>query len=156
MLLLNQVLGFISPLIVKEILDEHITGIEQTWYQVDSKDDTTVLFNGNYYKQFKNFDDDESNYNFDEAIKGSVFLYQNKFYFVEAEIERGTKHLENNTLTITENQVYIYNDVVLLTAENVTSFISLRYRHSTLIAMLFVKRCYLLFWLYSITTENKC
>lgn len=124
MLILNQVLGFISPLIVKEILDGHITGIEQPWYEVEKADDKTVTFNGSNYKQRKYFGEEEKkDYDFENARVASVFLYENKFYFVQGEIHEGQKHLEGSTLTVISNgETYTYENVIQLKPENVTSF----------------------------------
>jgi ATP-binding cassette subfamily B protein len=125
MLILNQVLSFVSPLIVKEILDEHIIGIEKTWYEVKSPDSKSAYFNGKYYKQERNFDEDEANFDFDHANVASVFMYNNHFYFVEAIIEDGVKDLEGSTLVVTKDDTsYIYDNVIQLRPENVSAFYS--------------------------------
>ena len=157
MLLLNQILGFLSPLIVKEILDEHIIGIEQPWYKVDNQDDTTVLFNGSYYKQEKNFDDDDVIHKTDVA---SIFLYNNSFYFVEGDIEEGTRKLDEKSNVLTVNSkgiIYIYEDVVKLTAQNVTAFYQPSVKILTiLIGILFLRALLSIIFGYiqRITTEQ--
>ena len=55
LLLINQILGLLAPLIVKEIFDEHLNGIEQTWYETDTVDRYTVVHNGKRYKQKQYF-----------------------------------------------------------------------------------------------------
>jgi len=157
MLLLNQILGFLSPLIVKEILDEHIIGIEQPWYKVDNQDDTTVLFNGSYYKQEKNFDDYDVIHKTDVA---SIFLYNNSFYFVEGDIEEGTRKLDEKSNVLTVNSkgiIYIYEDVVKLTAQNVTAFYQPSVKILTiLIGILFLRALLSIIFGYiqRITTEQ--
>ena len=59
MLLLNQILGLIAPLIVKEIIDEHLNGIAQPWFETEKFDRYTVKYKGKYYKQGKYFKDQE-------------------------------------------------------------------------------------------------
>ena len=41
MILIIQCLNFISPLIVKTLLDDYIMGIEYNWVEVETKDDYT-------------------------------------------------------------------------------------------------------------------
>jgi len=104
MMLINQFLGLVSPLIVKEILDSHIIGIEQPWYEVEIKDEHSVYFNGKYYKQNK--------YLTHQEVTGdevSVFLYKSNFYFVDSKIHGGTKEVVSNQLTIKSgNEIYQY------------------------------------------------
>ena len=43
MILFIQILGFLSPLIVKQILDEYILGIEYEWVEVAAEDEKHKL-----------------------------------------------------------------------------------------------------------------
>ena len=51
MIIVIQALAFISPLLVKAVLDDYILGIEYEWNQVVESDEYTVKFNDLYYKQ---------------------------------------------------------------------------------------------------------
>ena len=77
MILIIQCLNFISPLIVKTLLDDYIMGIEYNWVEVETKDDYTVQYLNRNFKQERYIDND------DTVIKDiSIFLYESKGYFV--------------------------------------------------------------------------
>ena len=59
MVLLIQGLAFISPLLVKVVLDDYILGIEYEWNEVVDFDDFTVKYNDKYYKQVRYLDDND-------------------------------------------------------------------------------------------------
>ena len=44
MIFIIQCLNFVSPLIVKTLLDDYIMGIEYSWVEVESEDDYTVNY----------------------------------------------------------------------------------------------------------------
>ncbi len=120
MIIIVQLMSLISPLIVKEILDNHLSGITETWYQVGESDDKTITYNNHYYKQEKNFDDD------DIIIKEnvlSIVIKNTSYYVYEGKIEDGTRTLEGTILTVTGNQTYIYQ-LNKLTEKEVKEFFS--------------------------------
>lgn len=119
MMLLNQILGLVSPLIVKEILDEHIIGIEHPWYETDIKDDHSVYFNGKYYKQEKYFNPEEV-----MGSEVSVLLLEGKFYFVDSKIEFGDKELTDRTLVVKNESGKFTYDVTELGYQDVIDFYS--------------------------------
>src|SRR5690554_149390 len=51
MIVIVQVLNFLSPLIVKTILDDYILGIEYEWVEVESENEKTVSFNNRFFIQ---------------------------------------------------------------------------------------------------------
>ena len=59
MIIVIQALAFISPLLVKAVLDDYILGIEYEWNQVVESDEYTVKFNDLYYKQTRFLDDND-------------------------------------------------------------------------------------------------
>ena len=65
MVIIVQVLGFITPLLVKVILDDYLLGIEAPWAEVNYADSETVAFRGRYFKQLKNIDGSASGQNRD-------------------------------------------------------------------------------------------
>lgn len=120
MIIIVQLMSLISPLIVKEILDNHLSGITETWYQVGENDDKTITYNNHYYKQEKNFDDD------DIIIKEnvlSIVIKNTNYYVYEGKIEEGTRTLDGKTLTVTGDQTYIYQ-LNQLTQKEVKEFFS--------------------------------
>ncbi|MDF2699666.1 MAG: transporter, permease and ATPase component [Haloplasmataceae bacterium] len=118
MMLINQLLGLASPLIVKEILDEHLVGIEKTWYVVENEDENTVYFNGQYYKQARYFSENEV-----MGDAASIVLYKADFYFVNQEIHSGgSRAVKNNVLTISDDEHNYTYDIEELGYQNVIDF----------------------------------
>lgn len=118
MITLVQVLGFLSPLIVKSILDDYILGIEYDWVEVNAEDDKTVKYDDTYFKQVRFLDKD------DVVIQDmTLIVYKNGFYITEGKIIEGTKEVIDNVLTITtiKKETYTYN-VVKLDANQVIDF----------------------------------
>lgn len=105
MILVVQIMGLLSPLIVKEILDNHLAGVTETWYEVENKDDKTITYNNRFYKQEKNFDDN------DVIIENSVLsvVIKNTTYYVyEGTISEGERTVEGSTL-IVKNGDEVFN-----------------------------------------------
>ena len=96
MIFIIQCLNFVSPLIVKTLLDDYIMGLEYDWVEVETEDKYTVNYLNRVFKQERYIDDD------DEIIKEiSIFLYESKVYFVDEKIEKGQKEIVDNKLIIT-------------------------------------------------------
>ncbi|MBQ4571229.1 MAG: ABC transporter ATP-binding protein [Bacilli bacterium] len=121
MIIIIQGLAFISPLLVKTVLDDYILGIEYEWNEVQEKDEFTVVYNNSFYKQTRHLDED------DKVIKGaSIVLYKDGFYFVDDYIVGFNKQIkeENGNYVLYTNKddvKYSYN-VVKLNKEDVFSF----------------------------------
>ena len=82
MIFIIQSLNFVSPLIVKTLLDDYIMGIEYNWVEVNEEDGYTVNYINRIFKQERYIDED------DNVIKNvSIFLYEGKVYFVDDKIE---------------------------------------------------------------------
>lgn len=117
MIIFVQILEFLSPLIVKSILDDYIVGIEYAWVEVDEEDKYTVSYDNKYYKQERFLDDDD-------VVLGnlSLLLYKSGFYVCNETVVDGTKSLVGNTMIIKSNDIdYIYN-VTKLSALEVVDF----------------------------------
>lgn len=117
MILIIQCLNFLSPLIVKTLLDDYIMGIEYNWVEVETEDDYTVNYLNRTFKQERYVDED------DKIIKNvSIFLYESKVYFVDEKIETGQKEIINNKLIISnENNTYSY-DILVLSSNEIYNF----------------------------------
>ncbi len=98
-MLICQTLLLISPLIVKEILDDHLVGIENPWYVTEVVDDKTVSYNGINYKQEKYFIDEDIDY----STQVTIFQYKGTYYFYDGVIESGGKDIVGNVLTVNGN-----------------------------------------------------
>lgn len=122
MIIIVQIMGLLSPLIVKTIIDNHLSGITDTWYQVEEKDDKTVKFGEYFYKQEKNFDED------DKIIKDkvvTVITYNTKYYYCQGFVEEGTRTLKDNILTVTtKSGEQIQYGVITLSNKEVKNFFS--------------------------------
>lgn len=121
MVIASQVLAFITPLLVKVVLDDCIMGIEYEWNQVADFDNQTVSFNNNYYKQTRYLDDN------DKIIgDASVVLYKNGFYFTSNKLGSSKKIIEEvdgkYIITIKENDSTLTYEAVKLNKTEVFNF----------------------------------
>lgn len=107
-MLVCQALLLVSPLIVKEILDNHLVGVEDPWFEVkDNNDKYTITYNAKNYKQKKYIDDN------DILIENggiSIFQLNGNYYYVDEIIVFGNKDIKGDTVTVTDtsNNVYTY------------------------------------------------
>lgn len=116
MIIIVQVLNFLSPLIVKTILDDYILGIEYEWVEVNYVNEKTVNFEGRTFIQKRHLEDEV----FLKEV--SIVIYKNKYYFVDEEVAAGARTIENGILSVeTESGINTYNATVLSSKE-VTSF----------------------------------
>lgn len=105
MILLIQTLELIGPLLVKNILDEGLLGIEYPWVVVQDCDDTTVFYNDKYYKQIRHKKDD------DVILNNATILIINKnFYLIDDEVIEGNRIVDDDTIIISnDDESYSYN-----------------------------------------------
>lgn len=135
MIFIIQCLNFISPLIVKTLLDDYIMGIEYNWVEVEEADDYTVSYLNRIFKQERYLDDN------DKVIKNvSIFLYEAKVYFVDEKIATGQKEIADNKLIITnDNNKYSY-DIIALSSNEIYDFYNpMLYSIILIILILFIK-----------------
>ncbi len=114
-MLICQILLLISPLIVMDILDNHLVGIENPWYVVEIEDDYTVELGGVFYKQEKYFDETPTS----DIV--SIFQLKGTYYFYDGDIEAGVKSVSNNILFIDGVEVGL---VLTLSNSDIRSFYS--------------------------------
>lgn len=134
MIIIVQVANFISPLLVKTVLDDCIMGIEYDWKEVLEDSDKAVHYNGHYYKQERHLDND--------TVIGdaSIVILKTNFYFVNEKVVSGHNELSGNTLIVTTNdQEYRYEVCKLLPGEVVTFYQPILYTLVIFIVLLFVK-----------------
>lgn len=94
-----------GPFIAKRLIDQHIIGIENQWYQVqEKKDDQTVSYEGKLYKRSDRIEET------DEIVSTATILQvERRYYFVDEEIPlTGSRKLEEGSL-ILESPEEMYN-----------------------------------------------
>lgn len=117
MILIVQFLGFITPLMVKVILDDYLLGVEYEWVEVAEESKQSVAYNNHYYKQVRHLTDEE------EALgEVSIIIYKNGYYFVADDVASGERSMAGNTLTVRTEEGNITYSVVKLTNTEVTKF----------------------------------
>ena len=135
MILIIQCLNFVSPLIVKTLLDDYLMGIEYSWVEVETEDDYTVNYLNRIFKQERYLDED------DNVIKNvSVFMYEANVYFVDEKIEIGQKEIIDNKLVITNDTNSYSYDILLLSSAEIYNFYNpMLYSIILIIVILFIK-----------------
>lgn len=135
MIIIVQTLNFISPLIVKTILDDCIMGIEYDWKEVASDSDKAVYYNGHYYKQERHITED------DIVIKdASIVILKTNFYFVDDDIQSGHNELDGNILKVTtDTKTYEYEVTKLLGGEVISFYQPILHTLIIFIVLLFAK-----------------
>jgi ATP-binding cassette, subfamily B, multidrug efflux pump len=84
-----------GPFIAKRMIDQHILGIESTWYQTNGTTDA-VEYKGNYYKREKYIQDDEV-----KMEETTILQVNRSFVFVEkATPLDGERSFKDGVLTI--------------------------------------------------------
>ena len=118
MIIIVQVLNFLSPLIVKKILDDCVLGIEYNWVEVtNDANEYQVTYLNRHFVQERFLTDA------DEVIKNvNVIIFKGRFYFVDDAIINGTKELNNYTLKITNNNGSAEYTVSQLSKDEVFNF----------------------------------
>ena len=101
MIVIIQVLNFISPLLVKSLLDDYIMGVEKPWVEVLEEDDYTVYYDNKYFKQERFVDVNDVIIETENGnSNASVVLYKTGFYFVNDKVVAGNKSIVDNKLTV--------------------------------------------------------
>lgn len=106
-----------GPFIAKRMIDQHILGIESTWYQTNGTKDS-VEYNGNYYKREKYIEDDEV-----KVEEATILQVNRSFVFVEeATPFDGERSFKNGVLTITKGDKVETFEGTKLTTEELVAF----------------------------------
>ena len=117
MILLIQALELVSPMLVKNVLDEGLSGVEYPWIEVLEEDEKTVTFKNHYYKQYRHKDDN------DVVIKDvSVVIIKKNFYMIPEKVEEGTKELKDDKIIIANSKGTYYYDYVAIPSKKVKNF----------------------------------
>ncbi|WP_066058895.1 ABC transporter ATP-binding protein [Robertmurraya korlensis] len=106
-----------GPFIAKRMIDQHILGIESTWYQTNGTKDS-VEYKGNFYKREKYIEDDEV-----KVEEATILQVNRSFVFVEeATPFDGERTFSNGVLTITKGDEIDTFEGTKLTTEELVAF----------------------------------
>lgn len=135
MIIIVQILGFITPLLVKGIIDDQLLGIEYEWAEVTESGKQTVEYNNHHYIQYRHLTDE-----YEVIGDASIVIYKVGYYFANEKVVSGQREIKDNVLYVTtENGVYQY-DVVRLNAFEISKFYNpIVPTLITLIVLLFLK-----------------
>lgn len=85
-----------GPIIAKRMIDTHIMGIENTWYQVSQKDDYTAEYNGAFFKRQDHVEAGEA-----QGAAGQILQIGRTYYWLDGQVRTdGRKKAEGSTVTI--------------------------------------------------------
>lgn len=109
----------VGPLIAKQIIDEHISGIEQPWHQTEREDGFSVSYEGVRYKRADRFADGEQ-----RGAEARILQLNHHFYWVPQAIEfDGERRLtEDGNLQITQDGESVEYEARLMSAGEVLPF----------------------------------
>ncbi|SFJ61306.1 ATP-binding cassette, subfamily B [Halobacillus dabanensis] len=96
-LVIAVALELTGPFIAKRLIDQHIIGIENQWYQVqENNDDQTVSYEGKLYKRSDRIEET------DEIVSTATILQiERSYYFIDEEIPlTGSRKLEEGALIL--------------------------------------------------------
>jgi ATP-binding cassette, subfamily B, multidrug efflux pump len=97
MLTISVVTDLAGPFIAKNVIDQHILGIESPWYET-TKGEKAVHFNGKYYKREKYLTESDQ-----KGERVGILQVGTKFVFIDEEITfDGKRTIKQDTLTITK------------------------------------------------------
>lgn len=120
MLTISVVTDLAGPFIAKNIIDNHILGIESVWYETESGKNTAE-YQGKFYKKEQNISNDD--------VKGEpirILQVGAKFVYVEQNLEfDGKRTFENGILTIQKGSEIAEYEARVLTGEELKQFYQL-------------------------------
>lgn len=88
-----------GPFIAKKMIDDHILGIEKTWYETEKGEQTTA-YNGSFYKREDYFEPGE-----EKGKEVHILQVQRDYYFIPGELQfDGERNADGNTVTIAKGE----------------------------------------------------
>ncbi|WP_369900925.1 ABC transporter ATP-binding protein [Bacillus manliponensis] len=117
MLLIFVAAELAGPFVAKQMIDEHIVGIEKPWHETVKGEDA-VLYNGKWYKRTDRFQEGE--------MKGKevrVLQIGFQYYFIPSKvIAGGEQSVKGNVITVRNGEATQVYKATKLTKEEVFSF----------------------------------
>lgn len=99
MVLVVQAVAFVSPLLIKSILDDCLLGVEYEWTEVEGPAGGAVNHNGRYYKQTRSLEEGDT-----ALSPASVAIFKGTFYFAADRVPAGERTLsDDGILTVNGN-----------------------------------------------------
>ncbi|PAE42619.1 ABC transporter ATP-binding protein [Bacillus sp. 7884-1] len=120
MLSISVATDLAGPFIAKNIIDEHILGIESVWYE-SNEGNNTVEYNEQFYKKEKNFSNGE-----EKGKEVRILQVGAKFVIVEEKIEfDGKRTFENGIITLQKGTKKVEYDAKEFTNREILAFYQL-------------------------------
>ncbi|MCA1030841.1 ABC transporter ATP-binding protein/permease [Bacillus timonensis] len=108
-----------GPFIAKTMIDDHILGIENVWYESE-KSKESVEYKGSWYKRSDNFSSDE-----EQGDEARILQVGRSYYFLEGSITfDGERTIENGKLKITRGEETAIYEAEKLSANELLAFYS--------------------------------
>ncbi|PKG25415.1 ABC transporter ATP-binding protein [Niallia nealsonii] len=118
MLTIAVAADLMGPFIAKKVIDDHVSGIETTWYETNSPSTSSVLYKGKEYVKEKELAKSET-----ENASAKIMQVQRQFLFIKEDIAfDGKKSYANGQLTITDGEKIAEYPAEKLTKTEVFSF----------------------------------
>ncbi|MCP8968164.1 ABC transporter ATP-binding protein [Ectobacillus ponti] len=106
-----------GPFVAKQMIDNHIVGIEKPWYETKERQDA-VLYNGTLYKRGDRFSAGE-----EKGKEARILQVKRNYYFVDSKVGiEGKRSAEGNLLTIQSGAAKQVYQVQKLSLPQVFSF----------------------------------
>src|SRR4051812_25037366 len=120
MLTISVVTDLAGPFIAKNIIDQHILGIESVWVET-TEGKNTALYQGKFYKKEKNFANDEEKGNTIRVLQVTA-----RFVIVEGNLEfDGKRTFKEGVLTVKKGTKKAEYDAQILTTKELMAFYQL-------------------------------
>lgn len=120
MLSISVATDLAGPFIAKNIIDEHILGIESIWYET-TEGKNTAEYNEQFYKKEKNFSNGE-----EQGKEIRILQVGAKFVMVEEKLEfDGKRTFENGIITLQKGTEKVEYDAKELTTRELMAFYQL-------------------------------
>ncbi|MRH44931.1 ATP-binding cassette domain-containing protein [Aquibacillus halophilus] len=134
-LMIAVALELAGPLIAKRIIDEHITGIETTWHQVEKNDDNyTVAFNGKLFKR-----EGRLNVSDNSVAVATVLQVNRDYYWIEQKVPlTGKRLIENGEIEIVTPETTVKMDARKLSLDELYTFFKPEYRPIFILLAIYV------------------
>lgn len=107
-----------GPFIAKQIIDQHILGIEKPWFETEVDDSEAVLHDGVLYKREDRFSENET-----KGQEVRILQVERSYYFVPSAIEfDGQRTFDNGQITIKRGENVATYPAEKLTVDQLLSF----------------------------------
>ena len=112
LMVLVQFLNMLTPLIIKNIIDENLVGISHPWTQVSVEDEETVSYNGMYLKQVDEPINENQQYY-------SIVMHKDQYYIVPTLIDNEHRYEFVDDQVVIDDVSY---PATMLSVDEVKSF----------------------------------